>query len=383
MDNYKELREHAAHLIQHEKWEEALVIVDELTRISPDNHVMAYNRGMVHWKLGDLPSTDYWLSRTLELQNDFEPAIHAKKQLEMELHKDYMNRVSDCMACEDWNKALTYLTEMTDRWPDNPKYNYHLSVVQYKLGDCDAACERLHKLLELYPDHHQVKETLLEVEESLRKQILESENKTGAQECEELPDDDWTPLHYAAMEGRANAIQHLIDSGSDINVKDNDGETPLYYAIMNGHTDIAILLISNGADIIEKGNNGMTPLHEAAAWGNPVIVKLLVENGVKINDQDNFGKTPLKHAVTKGHANVVKVLIDSGADVNMKNNDGWTPLYCAVVEGFTDIVKLLVDAGAEINTKISSGRTPLEYALWKGQEDIIEILEERVNIVNS
>jgi ankyrin repeat protein len=374
MDNYKELKEHAANLIKHEKWDEALAVVNELTRISPDNHVMAYNRGMVHWKLGDLPSTDYWLSRTLELQHDFEPAIHARQQLEVELHKDYMNRVSDCMASEDWNSALTYLIEMTERWPENPKYNYHLSVVQYKLGECNAACERLRKLLLLYPNHHQVKETLLEVEETLRQHTQENEN-IEMPEVVELPDDDWTPLHYAAMEGRVNAIQHLIDNEANINVKDNDGETPLYYAIMNGHTDIAILLISNGADIIEKGNNGLTPLHEAAAWGNAVIVKMLVDNGVNINDQDNFGGTPLYHAVIKGYTKVVKQLMESGANVNIKNYDGWTPLYCAVVEGFADIVKLLVEGGADINIKLSNGRTPLEYALWKGQADIVEILK--------
>jgi ankyrin repeat protein len=379
MDNYQELKERAAHLIQHEKWEEALTVVDELTRISPDNHIMAYNRGMVHWKLGDLSSSDYWLGRTLELQHDYEPAIHARQKLETELHNDYMNRVTECMDCGDWTRALSYLVEMTERWPDNPKYIYHLSIVENKLGEFETSCERLRKLLLLYPNHHQVRDALNEAEEALRKRMKssEKENAPAAEEdnCDELPDDDWTPLHYAAMEGRANAVQHLIDNGADINMKDNDGETPLYYAIMNGYTDIAVLLINSGADVTDKGINGLTPLHEAAAWGNAVVVKMLIDHGANINARDNFGRTPLKHAVIKGHTNIVKLLIEHNSDVNIKNNDGWTPLYCAVVEGFTDIVQLLVEAGADIHEKINQGRTPMEYAIWKGQNDIVELLE--------
>lgn len=384
MDNYQEMKERAAHLIQHEKWEEALIVVDELTRISPDNHIMAYNRGMVHWKLGDLSSSDYWLGRTLELQHDYEPAIHARQRLETELHQDYMNRVNECMGCEDWNRALTYLIKMTERWPDNPKYIYHLSIVENKLGEFETSCERLRKLLQLYPNHHQVREALNEAEEALRQREKSGKNPTvfsttEVNDCDELPDDDWTPLHYAAMEGRANSVQHLINGGADINIKDNDGETPLYYAIMNGYTDIAALLIDYGTDVSEKGNNGLTPLHEAAAWGNAVIVKMLINKGAIINSQDNFGRTPLKHAVIKGHTNVVKILIENYADVNIKNNDGWTPLYCAVVEGFTDIVQLLVDAGADIHAKINQGQTPMEYAIWKGQNDIVELLETADN----
>ncbi len=374
MDNYHELKERASHLIQHEKWEEALSIVDELMRISPDNHVMAFNRGMVHWKMGDLSSTDYWLKRTLELQHDFEPAIHAREKLEEELHKDYMNRVSECMNCEDWNSALNYLIEMTERWPDNPKYIYHLSIVEHKLGEFKTASDRLRKLLQLYPNQHQVKEALDEVEEALRRNAAASV-ETASTECDELPEDDWTPLHYAAMEGRSHAVQQLLKNAADINVKDNDGETPLYYAIMNGYTDIAVLLINSGAEINERGTNGLTPLHEAAAWGNAVVVKTIISNKVDINIQDNFGRIPLNHAVVKGHTNIVKLLIDSGADVNIKNNDGWTPLYCAVVEGFADIVQLLLNGGADIHAKINHGKTPLEYAIWKGHSDIVELLE--------
>ena len=308
MDNIQDMKERARHLIQQEKWEEALVVVNELTRIWPDNHLMTYNRGIVHWKLGDLPSTDYWLNRTLELQHDFEPAIHAKKQLEIELHKDYMNRVSECMMIEDWSRALSYLIEMTDRWPDNPKYNFHLSIVQHKLGDFESACERLRQLLLLYPNHHQVKEALTEVEDALRQREKEVVKDPVAQECEELPDDDWTPLHYAAMEGKTNEVIRLIDNGFDIAVKDNDGEMPLYYAIMNDNIDIVRILIESGANINEKGNNGLTPLHQAAVCGNSEIVLILLQNGADINTQDNLGRTPIKHAVAKGNTDIVKLL---------------------------------------------------------------------------
>ena len=33
----------------------------------------------------------------------------------------------------------------------------------------------------------------------------------------------WTPLHWAAREGKVGTVQLLIEKGVEINIKDNDG----------------------------------------------------------------------------------------------------------------------------------------------------------------
>lgn len=37
------------------------------------------------------------------------------------------------------------------------------------------------------------------------------------------------PLHYAIMEGQTNAVQALLEGGSDLSVQDLNGDSLLYY----------------------------------------------------------------------------------------------------------------------------------------------------------
>lgn len=54
-----------------------------------------------------------------------------------------------------------------------------------------------------------------------------------------------TPLHWAVVEGRKEAVQLLIAKGADVNAQDERGRTPLHYA---GNVEVAQLLIDNGAE---------------------------------------------------------------------------------------------------------------------------------------
>ena len=43
----------------------------------------------------------------------------------------------------------------------------------------------------------------------------------------------WTPLHFAARAGSAEAVQLLLDAGAQVNVPDNKGITPLHRAVID------------------------------------------------------------------------------------------------------------------------------------------------------
>ncbi len=147
-------------------------------------------------------------------------------------------------------------------------------------------------------------------------------------------------------DGKTDLVKKKIESGADVNVKNNYGNTPLIWASDTRQTEIVKLLLEYGADANAKNNNGNTPLHCASIYGYTEIVKLLLEYGADANAKDNDVWTPLFCASGEGHTEIVKLLLEHGAGVNVKDKYGWTALYCASRKGHTEIVKLLKQHGA-------------------------------------
>ena len=59
------------------------------------------------------------------------------------------------------------------------------------------------------------------------------------------------------------------------------------------------LLLESGVDINAKNNVGETPLHHAAEFGNSKIADFLIKAGTDINVRDNEGRTPLYYIPNK------------------------------------------------------------------------------------
>ncbi len=55
-------------------------------------------------------------------------------------------------------------------------------------------------------------------------------------------DEDYTPLHYAALNEMFDIIQFLVKHGADVNAKTDDGETALDIAKREGYSDIVLFL---------------------------------------------------------------------------------------------------------------------------------------------
>jgi len=116
---------------------------------------------------------------------------------------------------------------------------------------------------------------------------------------------------------------------ADINAIDNDGYTALHFAAAEGKLDAVEDLIKKGANIEAKTNNNYTPLHFAAVQGNLDVVKHLVEKGADVNTVDGGGDTALHFAAKEGHSDVIKHLIEKGARLDIKDVDGNTPVDLA------------------------------------------------------
>ncbi|MCQ2444230.1 MAG: ankyrin repeat domain-containing protein [Mailhella sp.] len=181
--------------------------------------------------------------------------------------------------------------------------------------------------------------------------------------------DEWTPLHNAASNGKAEVVQFFLDRGADIEARNNDGSTPLHTAACYGHADVVKLLLDRGADIEARNNDGSTPLH--TAYGQAEVVSLLLDRGADMKAKDEHGKTAL-HSAVESHwwvkvwetEEVVRLLLDRGADIEAKDLCGSTALHYAAADsrGRGNVVRLLLDRGADIEAKNNDGSTVLYNA---------------------
>ena len=106
----------------------------------------------------------------------------------------------------------------------------------------------------------------------------------------QLPEDG---LWHAARTGDLRAMKRYIAEGTDINAPDDYSNlSPLAWSASHGQTEATRLLIESGADVNIKDDNGSTPLHAAAAFGRVDVAKLLVEHGADLQVRNDDGGTP-------------------------------------------------------------------------------------------
>jgi ankyrin repeat protein len=85
----------------------------------------------------------------------------------------------------------------------------------------------------------------------------------------------------ASMRGNVAEVKRRVEAGGDVNDYDKSGRTPLHCAALNGKADVVKYLLAAGAD----PNGGDSPLEAGASSGKLKIVQMLIAAGA--NDLDN------------------------------------------------------------------------------------------------
>jgi ankyrin repeat protein len=154
-------------------------------------------------------------------------------------------------------------------------------------------------------------------------------------------------LFYAARNGHADALNMLLDAGTDLHAKSAYGVTPLMETLWaitnNGATELSAmhLLLERGADVNAKDADGRTALMQAAGAYKLAAVEKLLARAVKVNEQDKFGMTALMLAAERGDVEIVKALLQKGASTGIKNREGKTAAAIAEVNGHVEVARLL------------------------------------------
>ena len=75
---------------------------------------------------------------------------------------------------------------------------------------------------------------------------------------------------FAAAFGKIRALRALIDAGSDVNKTDPkfNGNTPLHWAVLHKKDEAISLLLASGADPTKSNRDGMSPLDLAREMGS-------------------------------------------------------------------------------------------------------------------
>ncbi|KAI0384502.1 ankyrin repeat-containing domain protein [Hypomontagnella monticulosa] len=130
-------------------------------------------------------------------------------------------------------------------------------------------------------------------------------------------------LSLAVKYGSAEIVKILLESGEDINDREEIRDTPLQAAIKRGDSSILTLILDHNPDINAKPSHGNGP-----------------------------SSTALQLACKKGYLSLAKRLIDLGANINAQEYylDARTALECAAENGKIDVIQLLLSHGVDTTT---------------------------------
>lgn len=222
-------------------------------------------------------------------------------------------------------------------------------------------------------------------------------------------------LFLAAMLGRRDAVQLLIDQGANIHwqqkaipILKKIDFTPVLVAAAEGHDDVVQLLLEHGAeqdaflaalrgDIellkrqIESGVSvdfqnfesasgkpvleGMSLLHLATWRESTAALEYLIQQGANLSIRDQMSRTPLHRAALNNNLEAVKILVASGAPVDVEDKDADTPLYDAVFKNNVPIARFLLEQGANVDARDNiSEHPPLYLAVENNNLAMLQLL---------
>ncbi|XP_071099543.1 uncharacterized protein [Haliotis cracherodii] len=208
-----------------------------------------------------------------------------------------------------------------------------------------------------------------------------------------------TALHWASRNGHYDIVYLLLESGANIDAKNNFRCTPLNSAIEGLHRKISNLLIEWGCDVHCKNSRAQSPLECAknddfrkfliGLYDHYSTVVPKVMNGdvqaldqaikqhvtgekefVSLTSRCINGSTLLHTAAYYGHLDAVKELLQHRVDINLQDYKGATPLHRAKDQ---DTIQLLLEHGAVINAEDAEGNTPLHVKCYGESEKPTEL----------
>ncbi|KAH6689838.1 ankyrin repeat-containing domain protein, partial [Plectosphaerella plurivora] len=191
----------------------------------------------------------------------------------------------------------------------------------------------------------------------------------------------YTPIHWAALTGNAEAVRQLASHGVNVNTTGLIGRTPLVMLcdlLDKGHcridkskgVDTIEALLEAGADTEVTNKHGQRPLELACYNSQPHpesitqrMMETLIKHGAKTDITDARGNTLFHMAISSQNGTQVddigrvRLLAEHGLSPNTQNNLGEAPIMRAIKNGNANICEYLIKNGADLGLVTASGQT--------------------------
>jgi len=234
------------------------------------------------------------------------------------------------------------LMDLRDELQDNMRLSEDL-IVQKEIGerlrlDLDKCDEELKLLQPASP--------LLGIPEGTLQTLMEvyEHQQEGQPLSMDLYSDGFSPMHWAAQNGRRDIINYLlmVDGGEFLlNARDKSGHPPLYYAHGERRPALAQFLMDSGANEPMHTHETRPDVSMLPSTYQKVLQHIETHGWHSMNWKDGF--TMLHWAAEKGLGDLCRYLITMDADPSTRDNKYRKPADCAREANQTDVAKLLQD----------------------------------------
>lgn len=131
-----------------------------------------------------------------------------------------------------------------------------------------------------------------------------------------------TPLHWACLGNKYQAVAYLVTRGADVNHRDLEQTTPLLRAFLGKNVELVKYLIENGADVRHTDVLGCSILHYACIHADNTLISAAIKAGCISNNIAMIGKgTPLQTLATQNDTGNICLLLEAGYD--LQNDRHW------------------------------------------------------------
>lgn len=187
---------------------------------------------------------------------------------------------------------------------------------------------------------------------------------------------EWTPLHFAAMEGSVACITALLKAGADLEARGRAGSTALHCATRFGELDAVKCLVRAGANCMAQNIGGVVPLFVACDAGYTDVTQYLLAKCEDVNQYLSPRRNRALHYLAfSGHDNLMRKFLKSPhLEIDARNYRHETPLHRACFQGQVETAKTLLRAGADIHATDKYGWNALLFATAHGSPELTKFL---------